>query len=523
MNTSRRGFLSDVGQGMMVATIGPALAMDMGFTSSGYCAEPDTRLRFGSLEPLVELMQSTAPEVLMPMVVQKLRGGMGLEKLVAAAALANARAFGGEDYVGFHTMMALSPAYQMARELPSDRSALPVMKVLYRNSSRLSEQGGAELHTLKAMPGPFYLGCNIPTSDDLRQAVRERDLTSAENLFNVLSAGSADAALNQWLPTLHDATEVHRVVMVWRAWSLLDFVGKEQAQTLLRQSVHYCVKNESPSYAKNHGAVREILPALYDQYKLVMKPAGSRVLSDAEVEKLSQEIFNATAQGAAEIVAGSWAEGVSPTAISEALSLAANQLVLRDTGRHGPMIQPNKPQGSVHGDSVGVHGCDAVNAWCNIASVAHPLNAVGSLMLAGYEIARDRMQMGSRNLADNLPWPLEEDMARIKDDAAQALLAEAESAIRSNDQGRAAAAVARYGQAGHASRPVFDLMLRFATSEDGALHAEKYYGTVSEEFARTRPAFRWRQLVALARVTASSHGYAAPGYTQSCELLGVGA
>ena len=56
-----------------------------------------------------------------------------------------------------------------------------------------------------------------------------------------------------------------------------------------------------------------------------------------------------------------------------------------------------------------------------------------------------------------------------------------------------------------------------------------YYRTVTEEFARLRPAFRWRQLVALARVTASAHGYSvddkpghrAPGYDEACRLLNV--
>ena len=62
-------------------------------------------------------------------------------------------------------------------------------------------------------------------------------------------------------------------------------------------------------------------------------------------------------------------------------------------------------------------------------------------------------------------------------------------------------------------------MLRFAISEDGALHAEKYYRTVTEEFAQTRPAFRWRQLVALARVTASEYGRPAPGMAQAREVL----
>ena len=71
-------------------------------------------------------------------------------------------------------------------------------------------------------------------------------------------------------------------------------------------------------------------------------------------------------------------------------------------------------------------------------------------------------------------------------------------------------------------RTVFDRLLRYAVTEDGALHAEKYYRTVSEEFAATRPAFRWRQLVALARVTASEYGRPAPGVGEASERLGIG-
>ena len=61
------------------------------------------------------------------------------------------------------------------------------------------------------------------------------------------------------------------------------------------------------------------------------------------------------------------------------------------------------------------------------------------------------------------------------------------TAIRGNLQSQAAAITHHYGQLGHAPRPVFDLLLKYAISEDGALHAEKYYRTVSEEFAATRP------------------------------------
>ena len=101
------------------------------------------------------------------------------------------------------------------------------------------------------------------------------------------------------------------------------------------------------------------------------------------------------------------------------------------------------------------------------------------------------------------------------------MLKQTEDAIKAGNQAVAAALVQKYGEAGHPARPVFDLLLKYAVSEDGALHAEKYYRTASEEFAATRPAFRWRQLVALARVTASEYGKPAPGYDEAKKLLNV--
>ena len=112
-------------------------------------------------------------------------------------------------------------------------------------------------------------------------------------------------------------------------------------------------------------------------------------------------------------------------------------------------------------------------------------------------------------------------LAKIDTKAAGRLLRMAETAIKEQDQAGAAALVHRYGELGHGPEAVTAVLLRYAVSEDGALHAEKYYRTVSEEFAATRAAFRWRQLVALARVTASEYGQPAPGYADSCRLLKV--
>src|SRR5262249_38662942 len=159
---------------------------------------------------------------------------------------------------------------------------------------------------------------------------------------------------------------------------------------------------------------------------------------------------------------------------------------------------PNKPAGSVHGDSIGVHGCDSANAWRNIARVANPRNAAACLILSAWQVANDRMVPGT-DLLHWEPYPRAEARERIKTTDPAKLLKEAEDAIRNRDQALASAAIAAYGKTGRPERPVLDLLLRYAISEDGALHAEKYYHTATEEFTRTRPAFRWRQLIALAR------------------------
>lgn len=516
---SRREFLADVGRGMLVASVGPALAADLGFAPA-WAAEEAPRLTFGSQELLVALMQETPPEKLIPKLVEKLHGGTTLGELVSAAALANARTFGGEDYVGFHTLMALTPAYAMSSEMPADKKPLPIFKVLYRNANRIKEKGGAKSEVLKSVEAG-KLPEGKPGAEVLRDSVRGKNLQEAEGYYAALAAGSADDALNQLLPTVFDGAEVHRVVLVSRAWDLLGLVGKERAHTMLRQSVHFCIRGESnPGYVRWCAPIRALLPKLLDQYRLAGKPAGTKTVDDAWVEKMSDTLFKGSPAQAAEAVAGALSEGIHPAAIGEAISLGANQLVLRDNGRTAAEAQPNKPVGSVHGDGIGVHSCDSTNAWRNLAKVSAPTNAASCLILAGYQLAVDRPGRGG----DFLKWeayPRADARERVKDKDPERLLKIAEDAIRSKDQALACAAVARYGQEGHPERPVFDMLLRYAVSEDGALHAEKFYRTVSEEFATTRPAFRWRQLIALARVTASEFGQPAPGYEESCKLLKV--
>lgn len=520
MNTlrTRRQFLTEFSRSMLVATVGYEVAHGLGLTSA-LADETASALSFGPLEPLVCLMQETPADKLLPVLVGKLNGGTPLRDLVAAAAFANARTFGGEDYVGYHTMMALAPAFHMAQELPKESQPLPVFKVLYRNTNRLQERGGRENEALKVVkPAPISEG--RIGGEILRETVRRSDAQEAEKIFAALAQRSAEDAFNDLLYAVHDNTEVHRVVLPYRAWDLLGLIGKEQAHTLLRQSVRYCLKAEA--YARNSKADRSrtLLPKMLEEHKLMGRSPGNRKADDKWVDELSQTIFKSSPDEAAGAAAAALAEGFSPSDIGEAISLAANQLVLRDIGRTPRDESIGKPPGSIHGDSIGVHASDSANAWRNMARVSNSRNCFASLILGAYQMALDRTNRGG----DFLNWhplPFDRHLNEVKTTDADTLLRQADEAIRANLQGRVTGIVHQYGALGHAPRPMFDLLLRYAISEDGALHAEKFYRTVTEEFAATRSAYRWRHVVALARVTASEFGRPAPGVAEARALLKV--
>ena len=511
--TTRRSFLESVGCGMLLAGLGTTLSNDFG-VSRALADDGDNSLSFGKYDALVDLLQSTPAEKLQPILVEKLtRGETELKDLIAAAALANAETFGGEDYVGFHTAMAMTPALQMADLLPAERRPLPILKVLYRNTQQIQQYGGASKKTLREMHAAEEATVENRALA-IRDACRAADVERAERLFAPLAQSTIDEAFNALQPVTQDEINVHRFVFTHRTHELARLLGKEHAYTILRQCVRFSCDHEQSRINGKHAEspIRALMPKLLDQYKLAAKKMGDRDPGDAAVEALGHTIYAGPPERSAEAAAAALAEGISPEVVGEAISLASNLLVLRQ----GP------DKWRAHGDSPGVHSSDATNAWRNMARVAQPLHAMSGLIVAAYHSA-------AHTPFKTDAYPTNEHRASIKATEPKALLAEAEDAVRQNDQGRAAAAIALYGERGYPVEAVYDSMLKYTISEDGRLHGEKYFHTVQEEYRTTRPAFRWRQIIGLARVTASAYGYdredkhgsRAPGYEEACRLLKV--
>ncbi len=514
---SRRRFLAGVGQGTLLATIGPALAAELGLFPRSLAAEGPDRLDFGDLEPLVAWMQETPLDKLQRGLATRLSEGAPLKRLVAAGALANARTFGGEDYIGFHTFMALAPALNMAGLLPDKEAALPVFKVLYRNTKRIAEHGGSASEVLHPVP-PAENASLDPS--DLVAAVRAKDPAAAERLFAAMVRQDEGAAFDALLESVREGIEVHRTVLPSRAWEMRALVGEAHGEVLLRQSLRYCLNAERSRRAEWDEPGKALAVAM-ERHGLLAKEAGAKGADDAYVEDLSRVIFGASPAEAAEAAAAALAEGYRPEVVGEALALAANQIVLRDPGRIPEWEFAGKPTGSVHGDSIGVHASDSAHAWRHLSRAGSGKHAHACLILGAWQVARERGAYPGDALLAAKPAPSTRQVNSFTESDAAALLGRLDEAVRGRMQSHAAAVVRRWADLKLPDRPVFEWLLRYAVSEDGALHAEKYFQTVWDDFHLTRPAFRWRHLAGLARVTASEYGYPAPGQEEARELLGV--
>src|SRR5262250_353993 len=120
---------------MLAVLVGSSLAAELGLAAEDN-QEGKANTPTG-LARLSTIIQQTPTKDLLPTLHTELKNGVSLKELIAAGALANARAFGGQDYNGYHSFMALCPSFAMALALPEKERPLPILKVLYRTSTHI--------------------------------------------------------------------------------------------------------------------------------------------------------------------------------------------------------------------------------------------------------------------------------------------------------------------------------------------------------------------------------------------------
>lgn len=501
--TTRRRFLASVGSGAGTLALGALLAEPLA-GSPAFAAFLRERLRFGALDPLVDLMQATPADELLARVVALLREGTPADELVAAAALANARALGGTDYNGYHALMALLPAQAMGARMEPRLRHLPLLKVLHRNARFVHAAGHATSDAIAPVE---------PAADGPAMAAHARagDLDAAERSLAALAASSPEAARAAIQELVREEGNVHRVVLAWRAIDLLRLAGERHAETLLRQSLRFCFIEDAGRRKRDGGppALATFVPRLLEEHRLEEREPGTRRADDATLEQLARTIFASDGAAAAAAAAGALAEGTAPEDVGAAISLAATLLLLHEPGR--ARGDGDKPVGSIHGASVGVHASDAANAWRCLARAGGRRDRFASLIAGAGHTGGQKRHVGE------LPFDHGGAPCTLADP--DALLRELDARVRAKDQAGASLVARRYAELGHPAEALFAALLPFAVEDDGALHHEKFFHTATEEHAAARAVHRPLYAAALARVLASGRGFAAPGLAEARALL----
>ena len=336
---NRRAFLAEVGQGMIAATIGYGAAVELGL-SCAVAADVPARLSFG---PRVarrhdagHATRSTAAGVSRQASPGRSASGTGCRRHAGKC-----------PHIWGRRLHRLSHVHGAGAGLADGRRAARAKPRAADPEGPLSQHqphpGKGGRRRRGSAPDRGCRAVSTGNATEIRDAVRDKNLQLAEQLLAAAARRSPQEAYDRLLPAVADGVEVHRTVLAYRAWDLLELVGQEHALTLLRQSLHYCVENCKPQYSDRFAGIRELLPKLLDQYRLVEREPQSRVADDAWIESMSETLFAATPDQAADAVAAALAEGIRADSVADAIALAANQLVLRDPGRSAPRPTRKSP------------------------------------------------------------------------------------------------------------------------------------------------------------------------------------
>src|SRR4029078_7757607 len=125
--------------------------------------------------------------------------------------------------------------------------------------------------------------------EQLREATRAHKTDQAEQIFASLR-GTPEQTYEDVQLLVQDGLNVHRVVLAWRAWEVLDFIGKDHARDMLRQTVRFCSDPRHTTRAVP--PIRPVPPKRLDAHKLLAAKPGSKSVNDGWSEKVARTVYS---------------------------------------------------------------------------------------------------------------------------------------------------------------------------------------------------------------------------------------
>ena len=193
-------------------------------------------------------MQETPPDKLLPILVEQLQSGTELSSSWRRRRWPTPAPSAARTTSASTRMMALSPGLPDGRAScpPSATAAAGAQGALPQHQPHPGERRPEDRGPPPGRARPSRRQA-APGGEALRDAVRRKDATDGRS---DASPHSRSGIRRRCASTTccRGAGRTPRSTAsccLYRAWDLLDLVGREHAHTLLRQSVRYCVKAET--------------------------------------------------------------------------------------------------------------------------------------------------------------------------------------------------------------------------------------------------------------------------------------
>lgn len=337
--TSRRKFLTQSASGaaaLGLASDGLGLFAGLPRVSAQEAALPKIVPLRAEIEPLVRLLEETPRDKLVEAVAAKIRSGTSYREVVAALLLAGVRNVEPRPSVGFkfHAVLAVNAAHQSALSGPDTDRWLPIFWGLdYFKAAQADDQKE------RGWTMPPVNESGLPSVGRARQA-----LIDAMDNWDEAGADTAIAALAR-SDGLDDTFELlyrygardfraigHKAIYVAGARRMLEVIGRENAEPVLRSLVYALLMHEGDNPAKRDGEPDrdgrknvELAATLKAEWQ-DGKP------SDVAVRDVQAAVRHVNSEELCQLIVEQINRGISPDSIWDGLFTGSGELLMRQPG-----------------------------------------------------------------------------------------------------------------------------------------------------------------------------------------------
>ena len=431
------------------------------------------------LEPLVHLLEATPRETLLEEIGARIKKGLTYRELLAALLLAGVRNIQPRPNVGFkfHAVLAVNSAHQASLTSPAEHRWLPMFWALdsFKSSQAANQkESGWRMGPVKEsqVPAPSK------ARDAFVQAMESWDEAAADTAVAGLarSAGANDCFELFVRLGCRDFRDIgHKIIYVAGAFRVLQVIGWQHAEPVLRSLAYALLKHEGDSPAQRDGEPDR-------PYRRNTKLAGTISESwrggklDAEATRtLLATLRTGSAEDAPKQVIDMLNKGVSPQSVWDGLLLGGGELLMRQPG------------------IVGLHTLTTANAfrYCYEATASDETRRLLTLQLAAF-LPMFRAAMKDRGAVADVPI----DDLKPTTTRGEALTLEQVFADVGKDRAAAAGKALGFIHSTHKPTKLIDAarLLIFLKGTDA--HDYKFSTSVLEDYDHVSPAWRDKFLAA---------------------------